>query len=446
MIKKLVIVLGVIVPTLVIAQDTSTYRFSLVQSIDFSFKNHNSVVNAQIDEVVAKAQKNEIRGIGLPQINGSVDFKDFIELATQLVPAEFFGGQPGEFAPVQFGTQYNTTASIEASQLLFSGDYLVALQSSSTFLELSKKNTHRTKIETALAVSKAYYNVLVQQERMKLINANTDRLKILYDETSIMHDKGVVEKIDLDRVKVAHNNILTERGKFEKLLVLGYTMLKFQMGMDPAAKLILTDSLTEHGLEVPKSEISDFNFSNRIEYSILETRQQLSNLELRKNRLGYAPTLVAYGSYSWQAQRNEFNFFDANEKWYPIGVFGVKLTVPIFDGFQRNYRIQQSKLSLQKVNNDMKLLKDGITVELQSAHIKLENSMASVANQKENMVLAEGVYEAAKRKYELGTGSNIEVMDAETALKEAQTNYYSALYDALVAKTELEKAQGILIK
>ena len=446
MIKKLIIVLGVIIPTLVSAQDTSTYRFSLAQSVDFSFKNHSSVVNAQIDEIVAKAQKNEIRGIGLPQINGSVDFKDFIELATQLVPAEFFGGQPGEFAAVQFGTQYNTTASLEASQLLFSGDYLVALQSSSTFLELSKKNTQRTKIETALAISKAYYNVLVQQERMKLINANVDRIKKLHDETFVMHDKGIVEKIDLDRVKVAYNNITTEKGKFEKLLILSYTMLKFQMGMDPAAKLILTDSLTEDGLEVPKSQISDFNFSSRIEYSILETRQQLSNLELRKHRLGYTPTLIAYGSYSWQAQRNEFNFFDSNEKWFPIGVVGVKLTLPIFDGLQRNYRIQQSKLSIQKVDNDIKLLEDAITVELQSANIKLENSMASIANQKENMALAEGVYEAVKRKYELGTGSSIEVMDAETTLKEAQTNYYAALYDALVAKIELEKAKGTLIK
>jgi outer membrane protein len=251
----------------VFAQSSS---MTLQQCIDYAMQNQVKVQNALYDEESARYKVKEVTGIGFPQVSGSIDVKDFIEIPTMLVPGEFFGGPPGSFIGVQFGTRYTTTAGIDASQLIFSSDYIVGLQATKTYLELSKKSTQRTKIETASGVSKAYYTVLVNQERMELVNANVERLKKLLDDTRILNTNGLVEKLDLDRVTVAYNNLLVEKDKIQRLLDLGMGLLKYQMGMEQSASLTLTDKLADINF---KADISaeKFDYTKRIEYSLFQT-------------------------------------------------------------------------------------------------------------------------------------------------------------------------------
>lgn len=447
--KKIVLIIGFgIISINSFAQTDSSekFSFSVQQAIDYAMENQSNIKNAVIDEEIAHQKVNEIFGLGLPQINSSFDTKDFVEIPTSVVPASAFGGPAGVLRPVQFGTRYQSTAGLDASQLLFSGEYFLGLQASKVYVELSNKATQRTKIETAATVSKAYYTVLINEERMTLMDANIVRVKTALDGTRGLNLAGFVEKIDLDRLTVTYNNLLVEKDKIARMLLLGKDLLKYQMGMNGNADLTLTDKLADVKFDVGTSVSAEkFEYSKRVEFNLLETQRRLATLDLKRNRVSYLPTAVAYGALSANAFRNKYNFFDTNLGWYPTALIGAKVTMPIFTGLQRNAKSQQSKLSLQKADNNMELLKKSIDLELKTSLTMLQNATASLENQKKNIVVAEDVYRVSKMKYEQGVGSYIEMLTAETSLKEAQTNYFSALFDALVAKIDYDKANGALI-
>ena len=444
---------------------STAYSFSLSQAVEFAIQNQNNVKNALLDEEIARFKVKEITGMGLPQINASFDVKDFFEIPTNVIPnfvspavygtmlaAGLVPNDPSKltsdgYAPLeaQFGTKYQGTVSADASQLLFSGDYFLGLQASKVYRELTTKATQRTKVETNAAVTKAYYTVLVNEERVGLMDANIVRLKKTLDDTKVLFDNGLVEKIDYDRLTVAYNNLTLEREKIERLLKVGLLLLKYQMGMDVGADLTLTDKLADIKLDF-NSQLSaeKFDYTKRIEYNLFETQQTLAQLDVKRNKFSYLPTAVAYASIGGSALRNTFSIFSTGYGWYPTALIGAKVTMPIFSGFQRNYKLQQSKLSLQKTDNNLDFIKKSIDLELASSTTILQNASVSLENQKKNMVIAEDVFRVSKLKYEQGVGSNMEVIAAETALKESQTNYYNALFDALIAKIDFDKANGNL--
>jgi len=253
--------------------------YSLQQAQEYAVKNSINSANAKLDVDLARAKKNEVTGIGLPQLSGSFDIKDFIEIPTSLVPAEFFGGPPGSFAPVQFGTKYNASAGLTASQLIFSSDYIVGLQASKTYMELAQKAESRTKIETITSVTKAYYGALVARERFKLLEINIERLDKMLKEMRALNSNGYIEKIDVDRVEVNYNNLLVEKEKTLRLINLSEALLKFQMGLDVNQPIILSDSLTAFTATLNEAGNVKANPSARIEYSLLESQNKLNELD-----------------------------------------------------------------------------------------------------------------------------------------------------------------------
>ncbi len=446
--KKVIIIIGLALFSLNVfsqIKDSTNFSFSLQQAINYSLDNQKDVKNAIIDEQLAQKRVNEIMGMGLPQINASFDLREFIEIPTSLIPADFFGGMPGTFAAVKFGTKYNATAGVDASQLIFSGDYFLGVKASKVFVEISRKSTQRTRIETSSTVAKAYYTVLVNDERTKLMNATVDRIKKTLDGTKALLDNGFVEKIDFDMLTVTYNNLLVEQEKVQRLVTLSAYLLKYQMGMDINSNLILTDKLADVKLDITNSASAQkFDYEKRVEYGLFETQFKLAKLDFKRQRLSYLPTAFAYASLSESAQRNEFDIFDVDKKWYPTSVIGAKVTMPIFTGFQRHSKNQQAKLSVLKAENNMDFIKKSIDLEIASSTTILQNASSSLENQKKNIALAEDVVRVARLKFEQGVGTNIEMIAAETTLKESQTNYFNALFEALVAKIDFDKATGNL--
>ncbi len=422
-------------------ENNPNHPFSLQQAVDYAMQNQTKVLDAAIDEKIAKAKMHEITGMGFPQIGANIDVKDFTQLPTSLLPGDFFG-MPGTYVPVKFGLPYNGSAGIDFSQLIFSASYIVGLQASKTYIELSKKASTRTKIETVAAVTKAYYGVLVNEERIKLLNVNIDKIKTLLNASKVMNENGYVEKIDVDRLSLAYNNLITEKEKIESFIKLSNALLKYQMGMDQSNELTLSDKLEDITFNVDTNSSQKMDYNSRIEYSLMQSQLKLSMLDLKRYRLSSLPSLVMYGSFSQNAQRAEFNFLDASEHWYPTSLIGFKLSIPIFDGSQTCFRTQQAKLAVQKNKNDLIFVQQSIDMELQSSKTTLFSNISTLDMQKKNIALAEEVYRVTKIKYEQGVGSNIEVLNAETSLKESQVNYFSALYDALISKVDYEKAKG----
>ncbi len=461
--KKTIGIIGLIIITLnSFGQAKNNFSFSVKQAVEYAMQNQNDIKNAALDDEIARKNVKEIRGMGLPQINTSFDLKDFEEIPTQVLPDFIspsvyqinqyaFGLTPraplpsGDGVPVKFGTQYQGAAGFDANQLLFSSDYILGLKAAKVFIEISSRNLQRSKIETTSTVSKAYYMVLISNEREKLMDANITRVKKTMDDTKALMDNGFVEKIDYQRITVTYNNLLIEQDKIKRLLTVGTYLLKYQMGMDVNTDLTLTDKLEDVKLDIaPLIQSDKFDYSKRVEYGIFETQEKLALLDLKRQRLSFLPTAFLYANLTGNAYRNDFTIFDTYRPWYPTALIGGTIKLPIFTGLQRNYKMQERKLSLQKAQNNMDFIKKSIDLDLASSSANLTNAAASLENQKKNITLAEDVVSVSKKKYDQGVGSNLEIVTAETALKEAQTNYYNALYDAIVAKLDYDKATGNL--
>jgi outer membrane protein len=452
-----------LVPVAVTAQDQKPgeiMELSLQQAIDYTLSHQSAIQNAQLDQKIAKQKINEITGVGLPQINGSFELQDFVIRPTSifpdfitpatygvllkegLIPPSHFPTQIGSF-PVQFGTKYQASGGVSVSQLIFDGGFFVGLKAAKVYSQLAQKTTDRSRIEAVEAITKAYYGVVINNEHRKLLTANISRLQKIYEDTKAYNESGFAEKIDVDRLKVQLNNLNVESEKVDKFLEVSVNLLKFQMGMLVNTNVKLTDTLTYTQLSgsAPNTE-----YNNRIEFSLLQTAKELYSLDVKRNQAGYLPSLVAYGNLSTQALRNQFDFGSSNQRWFATEILGAKLTVPIFDGLQKNARIQQAKLTLQKTKNDENNLKNLIDFQVQSAKITYENSYKTVEEQKQNMELAQEVARVTQIKYKEGVGSNLEVVTAETSLRESQTNYFDALYSLIIARTDFLKAQGTLSK
>ena len=416
------------------------FKFSLQQCIDYALSHQSSYLNAQIDEEISKRKVQEILGLSMPQISASGGLNDFIEIPTSLLPGEVFGAPAGTYIPVKFGTQYSANGGLEVGQLVADGQYFVAIQATKALKEFTSKSTQRTKIETITTVTKAYYNALIADKRIELLNSNVDRISKLASDSKIMYDNGFIEQLDLDRINITFTNLKTEQDKISKLVNLSKYLLMYQMGMDVNSKLTLTDTLKPMNFESVLT--GSFNPQDRIEMQLLNTAESLYKLDVKRYKVAFFPSIYAFGSYSYQVQSNEFDLFGSAQKWYPTGIVGLKISVPIFDGLQKTRKIQQVNLNLQKNSNDQLNLTNGLTLQYMNAKTQLQNATQSLQSQDDNMKLAERVYNTTKSKYEQGVGSNTDLLNAQSALKESQTNYLSALYDAMIAQTDYLNATG----
>jgi outer membrane protein TolC len=450
MIKKLLAVFVIFYGSASAQQKAS---FSLQEAIEYSIKNSPNYSNAELDYKSAEYKKNEITGIGLPQISGSIDFKDYLKIPTSLIPLSAFNpAAPKDmYAAVQFGVQYQATAGFSASQLLFSADYIFGLKASKEFMNLSRINVQRTKTELVAQVSKAYYGVLVGRERLKLLDINMAKLDHSLSDLKAYNKQGFVEQIDVERLEVANNNLVTEKEKVTQLIKTGEYLLKFQMGYKIYDEITLTDSLNL--TEDLKQDLAttSIDISKRSDYLLLKSQQKLSETDMKRLKWGYLPTLAAYASYQLNTQRNTTNIFESDKanamkQWYPIGLVGVTLNLNIFDGMQRHFKIQQAKIAVEKNINNIRNLEMASQMESSIAAIMYNNTLKSLETNKRNMELAKHIYDVVQKKYDQGVGNNLEILNAQTSMREAEVNYYNAVYDALISKIDYLKATGNLIK
>jgi len=262
------------------------------------------------------------------------------------------------------------------------------------------------------------------------------------NETIQENKQGLVEKIDVDRLTVQYNNLVTSRENTLRLLVLNYQLLKFQMGMPITTYVVLTDKLESIKLDsLSDQSIADTSFyRNRIEYGLLETNQRLNELDLKNKKAAFLPTFTANGNLSTAFYSNSFGgLYTYN---YPFSYVGVTLNIPIFDGGQRNNQLRESRVTIMKSENDMANLKNAISLQASSASISYINSLKTLDIQKQNRALAEEVFHVSRVKYQQGVGSSIEVTQAETDLVNADNQYIQSLYNALISKISLDQAYG----
>lgn len=420
--------------------------YSLKQAVDYAITHQVQVKNSQIDLLNAGAKINEIKAMGLPQVNGSVALTNNIVLQRAFIPAKIFNpaAAEGELIAAKFGVDNSGFASVGLSQLVFDGSYLLGLKASTVYKDLAVKSVTQSKQQVAENVTKAYYGILVNEKRQGLLALNVARLDTLLKETRELNKQGFVEKIDVQRLDVQANNLRTELENIERLQALSYSLLKFQMGFPMEEPIRLSESLEKVELATFNTNAAgDFNYANRIEYSILQTQENLAELDLKSIKAGYLPRLVLNANYGYNAGANAFSDL-MTKQWFDNAAVTVASQIPIFDGFSKKYKAVQSANNLQKVRQSYSLLKSSIDLQRSQASITMKNALESMKEQKANLDLANEISRVTRVKYQQGVGSNLEVLNAESSIKESQANYFTALYNALVAKVELEKANGTL--
>jgi outer membrane protein len=448
--------------------------FTLEQCIDYALKNSISVQNALIDEKISIAKVREVTGLGLPQIDGTVSVNHNQKLARffgrNIVSANnpnafgFFvdipGAADGEIVAGQnfFQLKSSANASLTINQLLFSGSYFVGLEAAKGLKELSVKKTNQSRVETVEGVTKAFYLALINQERITRFSSNIGRLDTLLRNTKALNKNGFAEGIDVDRLQVSYNNLIVEKENFERVQALSFDLLKFQMNYPLETPLQLDANIADIDPVVSLADYSaNWDYSARPDFQALEVNRKLQSLNVKNYYAQSLPSISAFANLGYSTQspnigglfKTTTNVSDNGligpDKWYGFSLFGVQMNVPIFGGFQLKYKIQQEKLTLDKIDNSIKATKSAIDVEIRNTMIAYQNSLKSMQSQKENMELAAKVARVTKIKYEQGVGSNTEVLDAENSLRESQVNYYNALYDAVSARISLDKAYGKLL-
>ena len=464
-----IMILFAAVSSTVNAQEKTS--FSLEEAKAYALDNSPLFKNAVLDERIATAKVKETVGIGLPQINGSVQLSHNERLRRAFFAVgpnnPITAGNP-EFAALPDGSviavenffqlRSSADAGISINQLIFNGSYLVGLQAANAYKEFSEKSKIQTKEELINNVTKAYYATVINKERVNLFETNIARVDSLLKNTKALFENGFAESIDVDRIQVSMNNLITERDNFYNLQLLFIENLKMQINFPMAEMLDVSESISTIKLDADIAAYQqNWSYSDRPDYAVMETQRKLQSLDVKNNVAEGMPSLSAFANLGYFTQSPNVNGlfstttdipktdFVGPDTWYPYTGFGVTLNVPLFSGLQRNYKVQQSKLTLQKIENGFVSMKSGIDFEIKQALTNYQNSKRSMEAQESNMRLAENIARVTKIKYNEGIGSNLEVIEAESALKEAQINYYNAMYDVIIAKTDVEKAFGKLI-
>ncbi|GAA4436553.1 TolC family protein [Ravibacter arvi] len=424
--------------------------FSLEEAVQYAVQKNLNVKNSQLDAISAEARIGETKAIGLPQLSANFGYTNNLIIQRFFVPASTFNPSAPEGSPpvaMEFGIRNTGMASATLNQLLFNGSYFVGLKAAATYRELAQKNAVQSAVKVSEAVHKAYYSVQVAQQQAQILDLNISRLDTMLHETKALNQSGFVERIDVDRIEVQRNNLLAEKQKVTNLIDLSKALLKFQMGMPQESQIMLTDSLDPAlNLEEFRALVKDGEqpvYSKRIEHSLLATQGKLAELDIKNVRSGYLPVATASLGYGYNAGQNTFGSL-ITKKWFNNAAFNFNLQIPIFDGRSKHFQLQQKKVALEQIQNNSRLLEQSIDLEAKQASVNISNALETLGTHQRNIDLAKEVVRVSKIKYQEGVGSNIEVINAESSLKEAQTNFFAALYDLLISKVDLQKALGEL--
>lgn len=460
MLKKrnilLMLLMLVLSATTVSAQ--TRYELTVKDAVDLAYKNVVELRNAQVDYRIQEAQNREIFGRALPQISASAGSQYYIKLPQILFPQsdeavyevlrrEQLIGQnvkapPPILVPFSFQQPWNVNAGATLQQLLFQPDVFVGLQARQTALDLSSAVIEQTKEKIKDSAYRRYYAILIAQKQLFFLNESVKRLEKLYHDDSIMYKNGFAERLDLDRVQVQLNNLRTTTSIVESGVNLSYAALKFALGISQKDVVVLKEDLTPETL---KNDVLDDNFryEDRAEMRTLDYSKRLRELDIKRHRLGYLPTVALAGSYSVVGQGRKF-FTSPETSWFKTAFVGLNLNVPIFDGSQRKQRVKQAELNVEKLNNTIDLAKQGIDFEQVITKESLVNALRNLDIQERNQQLAQRVYNSTKLKFEEGLGSSFEVLQADQDYQTAQSNYFNALYNATIAKISYQYSLGKL--
>jgi outer membrane protein TolC len=414
--------------------------FTLDEAIKFALENNYTAINAARDIAAAKKRKWETTTIGLPQINAKVDYQNFLKQPVSLIPAEFFGGNPGEFAEVAFGTKQTINATATLNQLIFDGSYLVGLQSAKVYLEISENAKVKTDIEIRKAVISAYGNVLLAEESVKVLDDNIENLERNLFETQKTFENGLTEEENVEQLQITLQSLKNNLNKTKRARNVSYRLLNFTMGRSIDAQLNLRDKLELLTLQFLDLNIvkKEFNVENNIDYRIAKNNERSQELLLKLERSYALPSLSAFINGGYSGNNNTFGFLDNEQQWFGSSIAGISLNVPVFSSGKRAAKSQQAKIAFEQAQTDLRATEQKLQLDIANARINYETSIDSYEIAKSNLDLATRIEQKNLIKFTEGISSSFDLRQAQLQLYSSQRDLLQAMVDVINQKTLLE--------
>lgn len=416
------------------------FNFNLQEVLSYGLENSISIRQAVLDRQKADHLVGEVRASGLPQIDADGKYQNFPNLPTQLLPGEIVGA-PGTQIPVQFGTENTMAGTINASQLLYSQQFLTGLHAARSSRELYDLMQIKSEEDVIYQVTNAYYNVLELKAQVNVLDSNVARLNHLEEIMTVQYENDLVTQTDLGRIQVNRMNLQTQLKSLRIGLEQQKNYLKLLMGMPIENELTLREPADIQDVTLRTLELQQ---ETPIQLEIIDNQLELTELNRKSIAAEYYPTLALFGQQSWQAQRNEWDFFDPNGLWFQQTVIGVQLSVPIFDGLSKHHRIQQAQIDYERLSLDQVNAERQFDMQFLNAKEQLTNSIASVEAQRDNRELAKRVYDQTQMLYKEQVVNLTDLLDAEQAYREAERSFYTELLKFRRSELDLLQAQGQL--
>lgn len=429
---------------LVIFQLSYSQGFSLKKCIDYAQKNSSTIKNAQFDVAISERKVQEQIGSMLPQVEVSGSYKDNLKLPTTALPGELMGGEPGTTVLISMGTKHNASAGLSLDQKIFNPTSAIALKTARINKQQSEQSLQQTEEQLIYNVCVTYYQTLVIQKQTNALKATLDASTESLASTELKYKNGMAQRVDVDKIKVSYNNTRSSLQQSELSYKQSLNNLKYYIGMPVDSVITLSDTTLTMDLSSEMVRVDSFNVKNHIDYKLQQTTLSLNQANKKKEVAGYLPTLSFNAAYDYNAMRNKFNFFDNNEKWLNSYNFSFTLSIPVFDGLQRKNRISQQKLAISKAEENIWQTTQSLKVNLSNYEIEYRNAIDNIRNEKDNLDLAQSVYQNTKLAYKMGTQSSLELVQAESSYREAQSIYFNKLLNLYIARIALEKSKGKL--
>lgn len=413
---------------------------SLQEAIDYALENNRTAKNAQRDIQAAKQQKWETIASGLPQLSATIDYNHWLKQQVSLIPAEFFGGNPGEFTEVAFGTKQTMNATATLNQKIFDGSYLVGLQSAKVFLEISKNAKEKTDLEVRKAVIDAYGNVLLSEESIKILDRNITVLdKNLYETTKI-YENGLGEEESVEQLQITLSGIKSNLANTKRLKTLAYKMLNITLGIDLEENIRLTDnlnSLTSQNIVISLLD-ADENIEQTIDYKIAENDKVSKELLLKLEKSKAIPTLDAFLNGGYSGNNENFKFLKNSQEWFGSSLLGVSMKIPIFSSGMRSAATQRAKINLEKAEDDLTETEQKLKLQIANAKSEYKFAIEDYQNKQDNLGLAERIEQKNQTKFFEGISSSFDLRQAQTQLYTTQQELLQAMLDVINKKAALE--------
>lgn len=423
-----------------------TQEYTLKQAQEYAVQHNYQARNAVIDIAIAVKKIRETLASGLPQAEASLGYTNFINIPTQLIPAEFFGGIKGDFMEVQFGTRNNISAQAQLSQLVYSGSYFVGLKMSKIAQEMTHLQLEQVQLDVRQAIASAYVLCLVAEKNRDLMAETIATMESLVKDSKAMQVQGFMQETDVDKLSLLLADLKTNRLNADNQIRNAYSLLKFNMGLTITDEIKLTENLDVLLMSTdPEGLLAQtFEATDVIGFKLMDAQAGFSRLQVKLAQTEYQPVVSAFLSQTENAQRNSFSFFDTKEKWYQATIFGVNVGIPIFSSGKRYYKVQQASLNYEKSLNTKRQVNESLALGALTAKNNFQVSVETFRNKRDNFDLAKKIYDKDQIRYKSGMASTTDLNQTYNSLLQAQGTYLGSIMDLFTKKFELQKAYNQL--